>query len=217
MFRQPRSRTRGRSVVRCVVVLCAVLLLASCAPVQDRSYHRSAIRSEILAEHVPDSPAETPGAAVEGSALTDAEFNRQRLTIEPVGMSAGFWSGGLYGGSATGMSWRKWLAYQGFSLISEPEFFRVAGYEEEAGRAERHHTGAIMEAVGGGLLATMGLVILADSDGDVPLLGILTAVAGIGLAWDGSIRMDQNWAPFDIAKDVADQYNSQLLRGRADE
>lgn len=217
MFRQSGGRPLRRSAVRCVAAVCAVLVLTSCAPVQDRSYHRSAIRSEILAEHVPDEAAEKVSETTERSALSDAEFNRQRLTIEPVGMSAGFWSGGLYGGSATGMSWRKWLAYKGFSLISEPEFFRVAGYEEEAGRAERHHTGAIMEAVGGGLLATMGLVVLADSDGDASLLGVLMAAAGIGLTWDGSIRMDQNWAPFDIAKDVADQYNSQLLRGRADE
>jgi hypothetical protein len=204
---------------RIAAVCLAALVLTSCAVQQDRTFESRAIRAEVDAAHEPapdraaSAPSQTPAL------VDDIDYNRQRLSVEPVGMSAGLWGGGPYLGSSSSMSWRKWLAYKGFSLISEPEFFQITGYEEEAQRAQSHYSGAIAETVGGGLLATVGLVFLAAGYGETPIdwtqanIGYLSALTGLAVMWHGGTRMDQNWAPYDLAKGIADQYNARLLMG----
>lgn len=210
-------------MTRLLVVSCMVLFLASCAPVQQRSFETNAIRAEIEAAHETARPEAEPTVVETRTTPSGADYNRERLTIEPIGMSVSLWSGGPFLGSSSGMSWRKWTAYRGFSLISEPDFFRVTGYEEEAEKAENHHTGAVMETVGGGLLAVIGLALLSNGYGDMPVdwtqarIGYLAAITGLALAWDGSVRMDQNWAPFDLANGIANQYNAELLRPGPDD
>lgn len=208
---------------RVVAVISICLMLTSCAPVQDRSYEANAIRSQIVAGNVPEEERELPGAAPPEREPGGFDFNRERLTIEPVGMSASLWSGGLYAGSATGMTWRKWLAYRGFTKISEPEFFRTTGYEQEAKLAETFRTLTIAEAVGGVALAGLGLLLLSSGYDDRPVdwgqvrVGYAASIVGIALTWDGSIRMEQNWAPYDLAKDIASQYNARLLSSDSDD
>jgi hypothetical protein len=203
-------------MTRLGLVMCAVLLLASCAPVQDHSFESNAIRSEILAGHAAERTEVQPEPAAAREPYWGPEYQRQRLSIEPIGMSAGFWGGGWFGGSATGMSWRKWLAYQGFSEISEPEFFEVTGYADEARRAQSHHNLAIAETFGGAFVSVLGLVVVAGGYGETPIdwtqadIGYVISLVGLGMVWDGSVRMDRNWAPFDLAKGIADEYNAGL-------
>jgi len=71
------------------------------------------------------------------------ELNRQRLTVEIYVQMYGFLSinrlGGMNIGGASLSEVKKWKAYQGFREISEPDFFEIAGYKEEAERCRKYY------------------------------------------------------------------------------
>lgn len=198
---------------------CALLLLTSCASVQDYSSDRAFIRGEYEASRPANLGVQQPAPVEPLAELPDGtDYNRERLTIEPMGMSADIWSSGPFVGTGSGMTWRKWLAYKGFSQVSEPEFFRLTGYPDEAEKAQGHYKAAIGEMIGGGLLAVVGCIFLAGGYGDSPVdwtqvdIGYLAGIVGVALTWDGSVRMDHNWAPFGLVNGIAEQYNERLLR-----
>jgi hypothetical protein len=209
-------------MLRFTVVVCLAALATSCAPMH-RNTGTSAVRAEIEAAHEAAPERGETAAVEEQRYFGSADYNRERLTIEPIGMSAGMWSGGPYFGSAAGMSWRKWIAYKGFYKVSEPEFFRITGYLEEAKRAQGYYSGAVAEAIGGGVLATIGLVFLFSGYGASPIdwtqadIGYIAAGVGSILLWHGGMRLDQNWAPFDLAQGIANEYNAQLARQGPDD
>lgn len=70
-------------------------------------------------------------------------FNRNKLSIEIVGQSTGSYGGygsGLYGGSISTTSWHQWTAYQGMDKkLTEEEYFRLTGYDEEANKAKERY------------------------------------------------------------------------------
>jgi len=70
-------------------------------------------------------------AQEEMTAEQQKQYERLKLSVEvkEIGM------GSYGGGGISYASWRKWTAYEGFTKISEEEFFKKTGYEREAGKA----------------------------------------------------------------------------------
>lgn len=157
-------------------------------------------------------------AAQDMTAEQEREFNRQRLNVEVTQQFSGFVSlrYGMMGGEST----TRWKGYRGFTQISEPEFYRIAGYEEEARQAERFRRGGVQMTIWGGVGYTIGMGIIVAAAG-VPydqdqLFGTLMVAGGtiaIGSAFPlgfGISRLMRNWSPASQSVSVAEEYNSVL-------
>lgn len=149
------------------------------------------------------------------SAQQKREYEKQKLSVEVTGMAMGSYNAGMI--SAT--SWRKWHAYEGFTPISEEEFFRKTGYEKEAREAASFRKKGNMLFWGGISLCTLGVILALipgeDEEGytEYPLLGYgaLIGVAGlVPLVMSIGYRAN-NWAPYSSVEGIADDYNRELI------
>lgn len=142
------------------------------------------------------------------------EYNRQRLSLELRGL--GIITAHQNLNSATYRELRSWVPYRGFEQISEEEFFRIAGYEYEAGQARAHHQATRgIERIGWILFGAgvMGFALaLDDVDNDAAMLiGVVGTSGGLGFLYAGMQRRHTNWAPAEAAAAAMDDYNESLI------
>lgn len=117
---------------------------------------------------------------------------------------------------------QRWQAYQGFSEISEPEFFRIAGFPQAADKAATWKTNksALVTSILFGALTIASGVALGTRcqpdgcpTGDIEALGWfvggLTSGA-ITIGYIPRIRRSGNWAPYSRAQAAASTYNRSL-------
>lgn len=138
------------------------------------------------------------------------EYNKGKLSLDLVGVSSGSYSSNMISYS----SWTKWNAYKGFNSISESEFYKIAGYEDFALKAQkREETGKILFWSGLGLgIGGLALIVATiDNESDVPaLIGATISLLGSGLMYVSIGMTTTNMKPYTIASDIADEYNLQL-------
>lgn len=141
-------------------------------------------------------------------------LNNEKLVVEAFGQGFG-------GIGATGTinvtTWTSWIAYKGFSQISEAEFFSVAGYEREAENAiSFHETGVTLRIAGFsllgiGLISSLGIGMPTDSDVFI-WGGLISVLAGAVPTMLGMLRLNQNRYPYTMASDIAEEFNAFLIR-----
>jgi hypothetical protein len=138
------------------------------------------------------------------------EFNKQKLSLELVGVGMGSYGSG----SISYSSWTKWKASQGFNPISESEFYKITGYEDLASKSKkREKTGKTLKWTGLGLGVGGCVVMFAtmNSDSSAPLIaGASAALVGVGLMYGSMGINTSNMKPYGVASGMADEYNLQL-------
>ncbi len=150
-------------------------------------------------------------------------YNRNKLSIEIKKSGLGYAS--LNTGLISYSEWRKWQAYQGFIKIPEEKFFNITGYEYEANKAQEYRktTNLLLYSGGAVYLVGMGLIISSlaveyddpnyDQKVDTRLygglaIGLVGAIPfGVGID-----RSYKNWAPASKAKEIAEEYNEELIK-----
>ncbi len=152
-------------------------------------------------------------AAVSMESLSEkemTEFNRSRLSFETKAGTYGYFGDHGFWGE---INYKYWVGYQGFSPVSEADFFDIAGYEKEAEEARRYER-KTSDFLWGGLaaIAIGGILYLTSEDSSA------REVSGVVLASGGSIaasialfRMTTNRYPSNIARQVAEDFNARLL------
>ena len=157
------------------------------------------------------------------------EFNRQRLTVEVYKQRYGFLSisniGGINIGSAALSEIKKWKAYRGFTEISEPEFFKTAGYKEEAEQCNKYYENLKLKeqnslvgmAVSGlGMVVGTALMTFSNANFFIITGGVLSISGTIGFSISAvifrAVTNAKNWAPASLAVVVAEDYNRDLRR-----
>jgi len=152
-------------------------------------------------------------------------FLEHKLSVETGAHTSG--GGGVIIGQVivpmSQQTWSRWQAYQGGTAISEPDLFRVAGYPDKAKDAEAYFRRAESDYYQGmlltfaGLLGMVGSVALlgaANDDCTTKAPGIITGLLSTGVCVYGIVRFrdrrNLNWAPFSMARDIADDYNHRL-------
>ena len=140
-------------------------------------------------------------------------YNRLKLSVEAAGQTFGT----VGPTTVSAETWIKWTGYKGLNKVSEAEFFSIAGYEEEAVKADRFHKvsrntwlAGVIIAVGGGL---GGIIAYEITDVmAVSLVALGAAMGGALPAVLGGIRMMKNLYPAVTAVDIADEYNAFLIK-----
>ena len=129
-----------------------------------------------------------------------------------------------------------WRAFKGLAnQIEAEEFFRIAGYHEEADKVEKTIVDANGKISMGWLLYLVGLVAsvmpktetIVEEYTYIPdytyqevtfpylLPGTLVWCGGIWLVYDGMLKKLQPVAPYQSAADIAEVYNKQLIESIA--
>ena len=113
---------------------------------------------------------------------------------------------------------RRWIAFQGIRSIDEDEFFRIAGYLEEAEEAASYQR--LNRILGWGGLGAMllgGIMIYIQATTDIHTrstalgtTGLALGTIGLPLAIIGGVRSSRNMAPFSSVHDIANQYKHEL-------
>ncbi|TFG83534.1 MAG: hypothetical protein E4H20_05280 [Spirochaetales bacterium] len=146
-------------------------------------------------------------------------FYAQSLSITSGARGAGYGAGSSSGAGFISSSWVIWKGYSGFEKVNEPEFFRLAGRDDLAEKAEKYRKRATnwlifgLAGFGGGI----GMAVASElgEKPSVPLLiaGVVTANVGF---WGGSIfgflRLLRNGVDINTASGVARIYNEKLLK-----
>lgn len=151
--------------------------------------------------------------AVSMSSLTQqemTEFNRSRLSFETKAGSYGYFGDRGFWGE---ISYKYWVGYQGFSPVSESDFFAIAGYEQEAEEARRYEK-RTSDLLWGSIaaLALGGALFFTSEEGSTREVGGVILASGGSLALTIALfRMTTNRYPSNIAQSVADDFNARLL------
>jgi TolB-like protein len=135
------------------------------------------------------------------------EYERTKLTVESVQ-------------TAFGSASIRWEAYYGFEKIPESTFFEISGYEDEASKAlerlkaieKREQLGKRTTFLGCGVL----LYAIAKHPDAVNMppegaLSMLLIYSGLLVGVGATTEKNVNWAPYEKAVFVAEEYNSRLL------
>ncbi|MEE8440563.1 MAG: hypothetical protein V3S41_02485, partial [Spirochaetia bacterium] len=148
-------------------------------------------------------------------------FSTRRLSVEVGGMMYAGGSVSPTGGvTVSGSSWTIWTPYEGFRKISESEFFEVAGYPDEAAEAaEFRKTSFIIWGSGLGALTVSLLLLPLALNGNTGAfaLQMIMMAGGATAALLGGLRIGKNWAPVDMAIDIADVHNQDIVRSIAED
>lgn len=161
--------------------------------------------------------------------LTDdqkLEYNKRKLTVEKALET----SNGMLG--FFGLKINTWRAFRGLThQIKAEEFFRITGYDEEANEVKKTLKDANRkELLGKGLafISAFGHFYQYSVDPtpvhgpDGPLnyrynptltdiLGVMAGVGGMYLMVKGKLIEQKPVAPYQIAYDIADEYNKKLI------
>ncbi len=148
----------------------------------------------------------------------DARFLEQRILLELPGVNVVDASGELLQVGYT----RHWKAYQGYTPLSETDFFELVNQSALADEAKRKRRVRLMALGLGGLGIVAGATMFAThsssglpSDGGLPSMGVpiaggLLMTAGLATAGFAALSMRQRHVPYWMAEEVADTYNAQL-------
>lgn len=149
-------------------------------------------------------------AQEEMTAEQQKKYERLKLSVEvkEIGM------GSYGGGSISYASWRKWTSYEGFTKISEEEFFKKTGYETEAGKAAGYRKKGNLLFWGGAATSATGLVMMftgaAVDDITVTMVGAVMSLGGLFPMYLGFGYRQSNWAPYSTVDGIAEEYNREL-------
>lgn len=162
----------------------------------------------------PADPEVEDSLAAELDESARERYYAERLALEVLGRTPRSLSS--FRGRAEGAGWRRWVAYEGSSRLSEEDFFRRTDRFEWAQRADtyRSHTVSLLVAGGISLLVGGGAVYGArryDYEASLQIAG--AGLSGLGLTLVGAafLRDRRRRAPFRVAYDAARSYNRQLL------
>jgi hypothetical protein len=142
-----------------------------------------------------------------------SEFTRSKLSFKTKSGSYGYMDDfGWY----SGIDYDYWIGYQGFERVSEPRFFEIAGYTQEAKKAKKYHQTKTQMMVGGIISMVAGSLLLSSMHQDdhpynEALGTILTATGGIAFSV-GTFMAFNNRYPSNIAQMVADDFNDRLIQ-----
>ncbi len=152
------------------------------------------------------------------TAEQEREFNRLRLfaetsehTLGSINLDTGFWYSSTM---------KYWKGYQGFGLISEENFYRIAGYDREADQAKAYRTTGTTLLITGSIVyfAGMGIMlypVIADDYNNFDTYlwtGLTVAIVGAIPFGIGISYSLQNWGPAGLAFRIADDYNTGLKK-----
>ncbi len=142
-----------------------------------------------------------------------SEFTRSKLSFKTKSGSYGYLNDN---GWFSGIDYDYWIGFQGFEKVSEPRFFEIAGYEEEAKEARKYHRTKNQLLVGGLISVVAGSLLLSSMHQDEhpynDVLGVVLTGAG-GVAFTvGSFMLFNNRYPSNIAQMVADDFNDRLMK-----
>ena len=160
-----------------------------------------------------------PGSAQNAA----ADPVRDRLFIQYRSGVFGTWS--QYGGGVA--TYSEWRYFHGFERISEAEFLRIAGYQDEAAQADRHATinrwlvgGGVAFSAAGLVSAVIGVAIdpfqhpFGSAERETAMLRADVALfTGATLALLGIVPMSiaiargENWLPLEQAYAIAEHHN----------
>ena len=119
----------------------------------------------------------------------------------------------------------KWTAFRGINTpISKQEFLDITGYKHESIQEKNKQTGESLAQVGM-LTAFLGfmLAIIPSIDTDMKsknfsdakhtrlIPGLIISTCGAGLIVCGALKSSNSKIPFNVAKNIADEYNRNLL------
>jgi hypothetical protein len=204
----------SRSLVREVTVEAPVMTAP--APRQDSPSHGLSLPTSTT---VPDPEAPLPEVAEQSlTAAQRQNYTRLKLSLEVGGIS----EEEDRGGQRVLRNVRTWKAFEGFEPLSEQAFFRKAGYDTEAQRADAYRRSAnrnMLVGVGLGLGGVLAMLYGATQytgyesnylDNKWVLGGAITGSIGTYMIRSGMKASDRNWAPYPTASAAAEAYNSRL-------
>jgi hypothetical protein len=168
------------------------------------------------------------------NSIQKQEYARRRLSIELEGIGVGTSSGTNIFTSSVIMtqyqSWRKWKASEGFTKITEGEFFVKTGYQKESQLAKEYYKSQKSGMTAGYFLAILGIGLnyfgwvnkeTTETFGykyETPkpnyfLIagGSLATIIGGTLIYSGSVGLNMNWSSYSTVQGIAEEYNNKLL------
>ena len=157
-------------------------------------------------------------------------FTGRRLTIELEG--AGVSTSDSYFRTSLYSSWRKWNAFEGFTPLSEEQFFTKTGYPKEALQANEYRSslsqmtsfGVILD-IGGAVLLYLGYshtteetlpythatIQVADPNTTEIGFGYVASIVGSTLLISSAIGGSKNSAPYSTVEGITEEYNRKLI------
>ncbi len=142
-------------------------------------------------------------------------FMQRRLNVETRGRVS--IAVGRYGGG--GEAWTQWEASEGFTRLSEGDFFRRVGLPQQAQQADAYHrNGKTLTWAGLGASALGLVVMFAGMPSQGPVIGgAVLALGGLVPFAIGVRTLNHNRFPYSNVSGLAESYNEQLrqriLRG----
>lgn len=151
------------------------------------------------------------------------QFNQSKLSVD-VGITTSAFAGGF--GMLSLESYRRWTGRQGFDRVSEPQFYNIAGYPEEAKKADTYKSVGWGLLIAGGAMVVGGLawmmlgVTATDYDNPNYLTrmntslygGLIISLVGVIPLTIGSTRVRRNWSSAEQAQIAADKFNRSLAK-----
>lgn len=138
------------------------------------------------------------------------EFSQRKLSFDFQSGSSGFmnYSTGLIAVN----NYKHWVAYEGFSKLSEAEFFRITGYGREAKEVKKHNATRMGLVIGGSLAGILGAYLFSSSLEGAPrqISGVVILSSGLASLVTGAYMLTSNRYPSNIAVTIAEGYNSRL-------
>lgn len=144
------------------------------------------------------------------SDLQMREFSQKKLSFDFQSGSSGFMN--FSTGIIAVNNYKHWVAYEGFSKLSEAEFFRITGYDREAKEVKKHNATRISLVIGGSLASILGVYLFASSLEGAPrqITGAVILSSGLASLVTGAYMLTSNRYPSNIAVTIAEDYNSKL-------
>ncbi len=159
------------------------------------------------------------------------EYQRRKLTIQVRNIVLGDISSRAKGATLRAGTMKQWRAHEGIGhIISEEEFFSIAGYENEAEKAAARKKRIVSVFVAGAALSVGGLILGSIKETEVERSGygeyqytyevttypyegpaIVITSLGLGLMSGVTIAAAQNNAPASVAEEIAQDYNRRLV------
>lgn len=160
------------------------------------------------------------------------KFNNERLSISTsttTSMSGGsyYWGSGISTSSISGRTREIWTPYLGNSAINKTDFFKIAGYPDEAIRYEEllNHNKKLDQIGGvilgvGTVVSTIGLIMMlssiSDLDDDIMYDGLITGTVGLGIVLLSypvyASKKDDSMFSISFAIRIAEDYNETLIK-----
>lgn len=144
----------------------------------------------------------------------DVDLIRNQLGIQVKKEFIGAYTAGIY----TAGEYKYWSYHRGFSKISEEQFLRISGFDDEANQAARFRSvNGSLSLIGSGLLvvslAVFGASLGVPGEGDSAALALssLGVFSGSMITFTIRLSRGENFLPLDQAISIRDSYNRKLI------